>query len=56
MADATNQGIPAAGGQLSGDASRQAAIRRMKKLAEGGAPKQPGPPAGTIGPPVAKGY
>ena len=31
MADATNAGIPSAGGQLSGEASRQAAIRRLQK-------------------------
>jgi hypothetical protein len=31
MADATNAGIPAAGGQLSGEATRQAAIARLKK-------------------------
>lgn len=55
MADATNAGTPAPGGQLSGDVARQAAIRRMKKLGEGQAQKQPQPPAGTLGPPT-KGY
>jgi hypothetical protein len=30
--DATNAGTPAAGGQLSGEASRQAAIKRLQKI------------------------
>jgi hypothetical protein len=29
--DATNSGTPAAGGQLSGEMSRQAAIKRLQK-------------------------
>ncbi len=29
--DATNQGIPGAGGQLGGEASRAAAVLRLKK-------------------------
>jgi hypothetical protein len=33
MADETNAGTPAAGGQLSGEASRQAAIKRLQKAA-----------------------
>jgi hypothetical protein len=33
MADSTNAEVPGAGGQLSGDASRQAAIRRLQKQA-----------------------
>lgn len=36
MADVTNQGVPQAGGQVSGDVTRQAAIRRLKKLQEAG--------------------
>lgn len=32
--DATNAGTPAAGGQLSGEASRAAAIKRMQKQAQ----------------------
>jgi len=31
MSDITNAGIPAAGGQLSGEASKAAAIRRLQK-------------------------
>jgi hypothetical protein len=31
VADATNAGTPSAGGQLSGEATRQAAIRRLEK-------------------------
>lgn len=30
--DATNSGIPAAGGQLSGEVSRNAAIKRLQKI------------------------
>jgi hypothetical protein len=31
MADVTNAGTPAPGGQLGGEASRQAAIKRLQK-------------------------
>jgi hypothetical protein len=31
MADATNSGTPQAGGQLSGEVTRQAAVRRLEK-------------------------
>ena len=30
--DATNSGIPAAGGQLSGDVTRMAAIKRLQRM------------------------
>lgn len=51
MPDATNAGTPAPGGQLSGDATRQAAIKRMKKLGESGALKAPPPTPATAGVP-----
>jgi hypothetical protein len=44
--DATNAGTPAAGGQLSGEASRQAAIRRLQKL---GQRQSSGPNTGATG-------
>jgi hypothetical protein len=31
MADSTNAGTPQAGGQLSGEVTRQAAVRRLEK-------------------------
>jgi hypothetical protein len=34
--DATNSGTPAPGGQLSGEASRQAAIKRLQKMQQSG--------------------
>lgn len=40
MADSTNADVPQAGVQLSGDATRQAAVKRLKKL---GLPQTPGP-------------
>ncbi len=51
--DDTNAGTPSAGTQLSGDATRQAAIKRLKKLSETSELKhaQAGGPPGTIGPP-----
>lgn len=36
MADSTNASEPAPGTQLSGDATRQAAIKRLKKLEQQG--------------------
>lgn len=34
MADQTNGNVPVAGGQISGDVAKQAAIKRLKKLQE----------------------
>lgn len=34
MADQTNADVPVAGGQLSGDVAKQAAIKRLRKLQE----------------------
>jgi hypothetical protein len=45
VADATNAGTPAAGGLLSGESSRNAAIKRLKKT-EG---KTSGPNTGATG-------
>jgi hypothetical protein len=54
--DATNAGTPGAGGQLSGDVTRMAAIKRMQKLqtpvAEAKfskAPQSSGPNTGATG-------
>jgi hypothetical protein len=47
MTDSTNADVPQAGIQLSGDAARQAAIKRLKKQQE----------APTVPPPTsARGY
>lgn len=44
MADITNADTPQAGGQLSGEATRAAAVRRLKKLQEASpAPPPKGP-------------
>ena len=51
MADATNLGVPQAGGLLSGESSRNAAIKRLKKT-EG---KSSGPMTGATGLPKAGG-
>jgi hypothetical protein len=51
MADITNAGTPAAGGQLSGEASRQAAIKRLMKQR---APQSSGPNTGPSGLPKAE--
>jgi hypothetical protein len=52
MADSTNADEPKAGIQLSGDATRQAAIKRYKKMqAESGFQSPSGGPPGMIGPP-----
>lgn len=50
--DITNQGIPGAGGQLSGEVTRQAAIRRLEKEQK---PRQTtsGPNTGPTGVPKA---
>lgn len=40
--DQTNGGVPSAGGQMSGEASREAAIKRLKRLQEQGALKRDG--------------
>lgn len=54
--DATNAGTPQAGGQLSGEATRQAAIKRLKRLQEAGFQKPAGaPPSQMVGPPGMKG-
>jgi hypothetical protein len=52
MPDATNAGIPAAGGQLSGEVSRAAAVKRLQK--QQGAPpirkqQSSGPNTGATG-------
>jgi hypothetical protein len=59
--DTTNAGIPSNNAQLSGDATRVAAINRLKKLEQKGvgrnnigktaAPLAGGPPATYLGPP-----
>jgi hypothetical protein len=46
MADATEAGIPAAGGQLAGESSRNAAIKRLKKTEGSG---KSGPNTGATG-------
>lgn len=49
--DLTNADTPVAGGQLSGDSARQAAIRRIQKLAASpntGAPGTPKPGGGLV--------
>ncbi len=45
--DATNAGIPAAGGQLSGEVSRNAAIKRLQK--QQGTGRTAGPNTGATG-------
>ncbi len=54
--DDTNAGTPSSGTQVAGDASRQAAISRLKKLSETSEVKHAaaGGPPGTIGPPESK--
>ena len=47
MADITNAGTPAAGGQLSGEVSRNAAIKRLQKLSQ--ANRSSGPNTGSTG-------
>lgn len=54
--DATNQGVPSAGGQLGGDVHRQAAIKRLKKLEQMQTPKQGGAPRPVQPPQIPKGY
>lgn len=49
--DATNAGTPAAGGQLSGEASRQAAIKRLQKIQQ----SRSGPNTGPTGIPKPEG-
>ncbi len=55
MADATNQGVPSAGGQLSGDVARQMAIKRLKKLSESSGMQKPNPAQASPTPPLPKG-
>lgn len=47
MADITNAGTPTAGGQLSGEVSKAAAIKRLQKLSQ--ANKSAGPNTGATG-------
>lgn len=53
--DSTNAGIPSNNPQLSGDATKVAAIARLKKLQEAGVGKVKnaygGPPGGSYGAP-----
>lgn len=54
MADETEGGTPAAGGQLSGEATRQAAIKRMVQVQEMVQKRKKmmgGPPGGAQGGP-----
>lgn len=61
MADATNAGTPAAGGQLSGEVSRQAAIKRLAKIKQSSGPNTgaaglPRPGGGLAQAPGQQGY
>jgi hypothetical protein len=49
--DSTNADVPAAGGQLSGDTAKAAAIKRLKALQEQGQKAAGSPPSQMIGPP-----
>jgi hypothetical protein len=55
MSDSTNAGVPSNNPQLSGDATKIAAINRLRKLQEKGAGKitmtPGGPPSGPPGGP-----
>lgn len=54
MADVTEGGMPTAGGQLSGEATRAAAVKRMKKEEEFKPKKSGGVPGGSYGGPSMK--